>query len=241
MNDEDLQGALRHLLLRDGVLSYSAKALPLEGPPGIQARRRAQELAARRKAQEVVIECRSFQLKGIHDFVATTTDPAAVVAAIAKGVDHAYGHAGVTLSPAEQSSLLPYLTIEEGILKYTFRGQTEDPGPWLQEEMMEAAQRRTLRNATKLSSVCAQAAEAGLDFVQDATEVSVVVARVAKGATVPSGAFEGIFFGLPKLSPQHQREALPYLHLEDGQLRIDHTPEPATLKPAALSEAETEE
>ena len=76
------------------------------------------------------------------------------------------------------------------------------------------------RNSQNLASVSSSAQAAGLDFVEQGggTEATVVGLIVA-GATVPSGAFQGTFFGVPNLSAEEIAATNDYLSITQGVLK----------------------
>ncbi len=78
------------------------------------------------------------------------------------------------------------------------------------------------RNAQNIASVFASAQAAGLNFRE--STLSETVSRVSDGGLVPSGTFEGAYFGLA-LSNAEQTRALPYLALEgsDGVIYTGDT------------------
>lgn len=234
MSDDDLAGALRHLELANGVLSYQVKP-----KPHVDGVRLTEGML---KAQEIVIQCTKFQLQEVHDFVGSHPKPEAVLDAMIAGTETPFGSYALALSNTERQAVLPHLVVENGVLKYRHRDQVEDATPWLAAAIAEATERRALRNAEKLLSTCEMASDAGHDFIGKDTDLKAVIARIVKGTTFADGAFAGLFFGAPDLTERHQQEAATYLKLEDGRLRRDHTPAVEPLSPkqrtatAAISE-----
>ncbi|MCH1506947.1 MAG: hypothetical protein L7V86_25440 [Verrucomicrobiales bacterium] len=78
------------------------------------------------------------------------------------------------------------------------------------------------RNAQNLSSVCS----AGHDFRAGARNVSTVIERLIKGAKVNAGAFDGTYFGIPRMSVEEAKKASQHLVLKDGLLQYDPSKKP---------------
>lgn len=72
------------------------------------------------------------------------------------------------------------------------------------------------RNAQNLAAVCASAQAAGLNFVTNDFDQTLVA--VAEGGEVVGGVFDGSYFGVPGLSEQAISEAAQFLELRNGSL-----------------------
>lgn len=76
------------------------------------------------------------------------------------------------------------------------------------------------RNAQNLSSVCAAAQAAGLDFVVTGSVPDTVTA-IVDGSTVSGGSFDGKFFGVPNMQAAEKTAVEPYLTVANGVLKYN--------------------
>lgn len=88
---------------------------------------------------------------------------------------------------------------------------------WGHNDAFYAARDR--RNAQELVSICTMAQAAGLDFVENETNLVEILRNISRGRLVERGAMKGRSFSVPGLSEEDLEGAAKYVSLQDGQLR----------------------
>ena len=228
LKGDDAKDAAQHLELVDGVLRYVSDATTVDDVKPAEA--------GMNEALDIVLACASAKVFSGNDLVLGATDPAKVLDVFTQGTVIDGESYSLHLTESERKTVLPYLTVEEGILKFVHRGNVEDPTPIVEEMLAyhqeqgaignarEEGSPKARRNAQNLLSVCTAAQAAGWDFVQGETSVVKVVSNIVLGKEIPSGVFEGKFFGVPSISEADQRATYDHLYVEDGILRYSSRP-----------------
>ena len=77
---------------------------------------------------------------------------------------------------------------------------------------------RNKRNAQSLAAVFSSAAAAGVEFIDEAQDLSKTVANTSQGGFATGGPFDGSWFGVP-LTEEQQKAAEDYLGISNGMLQ----------------------
>ena len=91
---------------------------------------------------------------------------------------------------------------------------------WSNNDSFYAARDR--RNAQELVSICTMAQAAGLDFVENETNIVEILRNISRGRLVERGAMKGRSFSVPGLSEEDLNGAAGYVSLQNGELRYSY-------------------
>lgn len=154
------------------------------------------------------------------------------------------------LSEAGQKRASEYLTIEEGLLAFSFTGSgdlkpefNDKPSASGEELLLELEKilneqhvTASRDNAKKIASVAAEAKEGGLDFTaKGRRDKAKTIAAIVGGEKVANymGTGEDVSFGFPDLSKKAQAAAADYLEIKSDS--VIYVAEPQAIPEPAFS------